>query len=543
MVVIRWFLILGLLSAMLGLLIIAIRPSLVASTTPDARLRPLPPGDQEIAWIHTTTNGSAWERFVTGLKRVEMHVPGVHIDDTEAFLDETTAVPELVIRKDGYSGALRVRWYKITGTGHLTTEHWIRRLAERVPAPLALIGGGSSDRALELASRLEQHQHWQGDRPALLVTTATAVEVYPDHSPGDLDAIVQPQQLIDIYRHRTFRFCFNNRQIAEAVTKFVFVEPSLRPGPIIPVNVRLPLLMASGPWNTLASLAEMSVDLPPSVFSVAWTDDPYSVDLSWQFKSAISQRFAHRGDDPWLNPRFHQFEIPFSVGSFFTPNRYEAQSAEAMVSELPAASERSLLLLPTTPPAARRFLRTLCESTPFAENRLVAVTGDGISLNVIYRDGEISWPVRALPVPLVMFTHYHPFAWDDNESAPVKPPTGYELRPPNSTEDVLLFAELGRQVIDAAFGPEARLVSQADLFSSRLRSRSPAFFDEKGDRLAGTGEFIVVLRPNKSHQSALTEPSMPDATVEVYRPGADQRWQRVQTLPLLQTRRHVRGMP
>jgi hypothetical protein len=29
----------------------------------------VPPGDQEIAWIHTTTNGTTWERFVTGLKR------------------------------------------------------------------------------------------------------------------------------------------------------------------------------------------------------------------------------------------------------------------------------------------------------------------------------------------------------------------------------------------------------------------------------------------------------------------------------------------
>ena len=33
---------------------------------------PVPAGDQELAWFHTTTSGTTWERFVTGVARAQL---------------------------------------------------------------------------------------------------------------------------------------------------------------------------------------------------------------------------------------------------------------------------------------------------------------------------------------------------------------------------------------------------------------------------------------------------------------------------------------
>ena len=547
----RWLLLVLLLITPVLLLAVVFSPSWLDSPRALSQPRPVPPGDQEIAWIHTTTHGVAWERFVTGLKRIEMLIPGLHIDDADAFLDETTAVPEVVIRKDGHAGALRVRWYKITG--EVTTAHWIRSLARRDPAPLGFIGGGSSDRAVELARALRRQESWHGDRPVLLLTTATADEVEDDGEDeprGPDTGPKQPPRLIHIYKDRSFRFCFTNHQMAEAVTDFVFADPSLRPGPIQWPGLRMVPLGAAGTWGAIGGVPDFLTEPEPHIFTAAWQDDSYSIDLSWQFKSAIRKQFPTLEDDVYaMKPQFHSESVPFSVGSLYVPNRYEAQSVDAFVNQLPPHEERALVVLPTSPPSARRFLRTLCEAAPLAERRLVAVTGDSIGMNVIYRDGEFAWPVRAMPVPLVMFTHNSPFAWDE-PGGPVPPP-GAELRPPNSTEDALHFAELGRHMIEAAFPPPAEqkpettqsgLARRADVIASRLKGRWPRFFDENGDRISGTGEFIVVLRPTIAGEGPPTSPPPPDATIDVYRRSPWIGWDRVRTLPITHTRRLSGGM-
>ncbi len=517
-----------------GLLAAGVRPpwSWFGPKRTLAQPRPLPPGDQEMAWIHTTTNFTTWERFVTGLKRVEMTVPGVRVDDADAFPDQSTAVPEVVIGRDGRAGKLRVRWYKLTSD--VTPAQWIVALAERDPAPLAVIGGGSSDRALDLARELADRTEWKGgDRPLLLITTATADAVAaPAKAPGN--AWDDPK-LIDVYDGRSFRFCFTNSQMAQAVIDFVFSDPTLKPGPILWPGLRLPPLAAAGPWAALAGLADGHADAEPTYFSIAWQDDPYSVDLSWQFRLGLYQRFLADGS----KSQSVEYNVPFSVGSFYKPNRYEAAHIEAVARMLPPPGQRSLLVLPTTPPPARRFMRSLCEADPPAARRLVAVTGDGIGMNVIYRDGEFAWPVRSLPMPLVLFTHNDPFAWDGPNA---KPPPGYALLPPNSTEDALHFTELGRLVAEAAFPTPAEavpavadgVVTRADVLAERLRVHTPAFFDRDGNRMGGTGEYVVVLRP-----SFAPDGTAPDATVEVHRRGGPGKpWARVRTpLSIYQQRR------
>src|SRR3954471_24657238 len=94
-----------------------------------AALPPVPDGDQEVAWIHAATSGASWERFVAGVHRCRHDWPRLQVDESRAFLDQTTAVPEVVLGVDGSPGRLYIRWYKLTST---TDERlWVTRLATR----------------------------------------------------------------------------------------------------------------------------------------------------------------------------------------------------------------------------------------------------------------------------------------------------------------------------------------------------------------------------------------------------------------------------
>jgi hypothetical protein len=79
---------------------------------------PVPAGDEEIAWLHNPTSYESWENFVAGVKRAEMDSQtgpaGLEVDVSGAYPDRTTAVPEIVLHRAGYAGAVRIRWYKVT---------------------------------------------------------------------------------------------------------------------------------------------------------------------------------------------------------------------------------------------------------------------------------------------------------------------------------------------------------------------------------------------------------------------------------------------
>jgi hypothetical protein len=417
---------------------------------------PVPSGDQEIAWIHTTTNAATWERFVTGVMRTPMTVRGLHVDDTRAFLDSTTAVPELVLSRDGHAGKLRIRWYKLQNeVGHW---EWIRALAARSPAPLAVIGGGSTNRALELARAMEEQTTWAGSggaRPPLLVTTATAVFDSDD---------INKTRLVDIYKGRTFRFCFSNEAMANAVVDFVYSRPELTPAP---------------PTKT-----------PDGVLVVNWLDDQYSIDLQGQFQEALlrARKTTH-------GAAFEYWKVAFSVGGFVSPNIYEQETAQRIAAHLGQVSDQRLLLvLPSTTHPARRLLQSLVDTDPTAANRLVVVTGDGIPVNAVLRDGEFAWPVGSMPVPLVFFAHNDPTAWDTPESR-IQPPLGYEFRPPNGTEEAMHFGTLTKILATECFPTDRPLLTHGNLLTDRLKSLSPAFFEANGERKSGTGEHVVVVRP------------------------------------------------
>jgi hypothetical protein len=498
---------------------------------------PVPAGDREVAWLHTPTSFEVWQNFVWGVKRAEVRRDGspggLEVDDSAAFPEKTTAVPEVVVRRRGYSGALRVRWYKVTD--EVPQEAWVAALAARDPAPVAVFGGWSSDRAKELASAMRE-AGWPAARPALFLATATADDVAreADTYPADYT----PPQLIGLY-DRSFRLCFTNRQMAGAVTDFVFSDPTLRPGPVVWPGLRAVPAAAGGGWAAAAALADLAAEPPPlPAFTIAWDDDDFSVDLRQQFITEIANRSGAAG-----RPRLDVIRdnVPFSTGRLNRPNPREAAVAEEILKQLPPPGHRTVLVLPAVSAPVRRTLRALVQGDPGVGRRLVVLNGDGIGVNTLFRDREFLWPVRSLPVPVAIFTHADPFAWDRPGEGPAPPP-GYELPPPDpggvrsTTEEIQLYARAARVIAAAAFPDgSAAVVAGPDELAHNLRHLTPAFFDAAGNRLSGTGEHVVVLRPVFPGEGPNGRGDA-EARLEVYtrRPG-DPAWVRLHDLPLART--------
>lgn len=488
---------------------------------------PVPEGDQEIAWLHTTTNGTTWERFVSGVARAQMLVPGLHVDDSAAFVDQSSNVPELVLSMDGRAGRLRIRWYKLTAEA--TASYWVSAFAMRSQPPLAMVGGGSSDRAFDLARALARQTNWHGDRPLLLITTATADEVVgADETRPNVGL-----NLIDVYDDRSFRFCFSNRQMAEAVLDFVWATPGLRPERFADTAIAA---VASG------LIVPNRPPLRPQVFSGSWQDDPFSTDLHAQFRQSLDHLLnsVSEHDSP---ANFSSWNIPYSVGGFNRPNPHEAKVVEEMLKKFSTLEpQRSILILPTITQPARRLVRTLVDAHPLIGKQLTAIMGDGIPVNAVYRDGEFAWPAHSMSVPLVLFTHHNPVAWDDATTTP-RPPPGYELLPPNSTEDVLHFAEMTKVMVEACYAPpgaKTPLVSRADTLADHLRQQCPTVFDGNGNRRGGTGEYVVVITPEQLLSTDRLS-ARPRIVLEVWRRDEDRTWKAIRTLTLDQW--NVRGLP
>jgi hypothetical protein len=428
------------------------------ATKPTASPLPVPAEDREIAWFHTSTNGATWEHFVAGAHRATGQIPGLEVDDSSAFLEQTTAVPEVVLSWKDKPGKLRVRWYKISNEA--SAKQWIDALAQRDPPPLAIIGGGSSDRARDLARDLQERTNWKGQRPLLFITTATANEVV-------LEGERESRLLTSVYPGRSFRFCFTNEQMAKAVIDFVWMKPELRP--------------RGGPANAKGD------EPSPLVFPVYWEDDPYSVDLSEKFRRAVQSKTNGRADQPFIS------HPPYSVGTFDRVNKAEAEYARYILAELPTLpDQRSLLILPTSTAPARRFLRALTGEEPFIGKRLVAVNGDAISINDVYRDGGLQWNVRDVAVPLVFFAHQNPIDWGD------------DLPPPAGTDEVLLFADLMR-VLAATVRPDGgELVRDSETLRENVSRQELIRFDADGNRTQGD-EFIIYWHPDLSEAKRIGE--------------------------------------
>jgi hypothetical protein len=387
----------------------------------------VPTGDIEMAWMHTSTNGTTWERFVTGLKRISQKMPDITVSDADAYSES----PEVVLSRAGRPGKLRIRWYKLTSEQN--HADWVAALMQRDPPPIAMIGGGSSDRAADLALALKEHSGDPSRHPLLFITTATSNN--SRNSP-----------LLEVYSGHSFRFCFTNRQMAQAVVNFAQTSK---------------MLPASGGAS-------------PKFVSVVWGDDPYSDDLHNDFAQALEKY-----------PAPTRYDVPFSIGGQNSTNLYESKVAEAIAADCRDKNQPVVLLLCSVTQTARRLLLELLSREPSLRDRLTVLTGDGIPMNAILRDGEFAWPVRSLPVPLVFFCHNDPVAWEAKPSP---------LQQPNSTEDLLHFKDIGEKLAQAVFESDAGMPTQPEELHRRLSSLKPKFFQASGERESGTGEYVVVLR-------------------------------------------------
>jgi hypothetical protein len=491
--------------------------------------RPVPRGDQEIVWLNPATNAVNWERFVAAVHRLTIDRPdlGLQVVDARAFPNQTADVPEITISVQGKAGRLWLRWYKLTGD--LGPGQWIEAFAQRQPPPLAIIGGGSSDWARDLALALQQRQGLFAAPPLFLITTATANEV-------GLDV-----ELMKIYDQRTFRFCYTNRQMAKAVADFLWHQDDLRP------------------------------DAEP-IYLARWEDDPYSEDLFDQFHEVfgpdgehgrllLRARLAKAAARTWgwlagrsatggipigldlegfretemsaLGP-FVSLRILYSIGSFNRPNRWEDEAAEKLLRELDRhpGQQRPLLVVPAVPQPARRFLRAILRASPLEGRRFVVASGDAIDFNTIYRDRNLSWPIQDLPVALVFFCHRNPV--DPIAFRPDRP--GAESNPPDpsgatstGTQDLLLYRDIVETAVDAAY-PPGGLLKNADELWQRLKD-GRSHFTPKGNQPSGSGEYVVCLRPQRQGDRVL-----PQARLQVWNRSADptkgQNWNLISELTL-----------
>lgn len=468
-----------------------------------AALKPLAEADREVVWLNPATSGAAWERFVAGVRRLCADRPELGValvPGAEPFPGETTTVPELALARTGAPGRIWFRWYKLTAD--LGPAEWVRAFARRRPAPVAVIGGGSSDRARDLARELAAHAGDFDVPPALLLTSATA------------DQVDGGERLTDIYPGRTFRFCFTDRQMAEAVSDFVWSQDDLRP------------------------------DVAP-VYLTRWFDDPYSADLFDQFHDvlgpeglgrrlvearatrALARRWAALGGSAvgrlglgWLYAEdceppdpFWSAGFPTSVGAYAQPNRYEVEGAEGLVDELAQHPQqrRPLLVLPATAQPARRFLRALLRAAPDDARRFVVVTGDAIDFNTVYRDRDLAWPVQDFPVPLVFFCHRNPV--DAVGFRPQVAPEPPDVSGPTSTgtHDLLLNRDVAAAVVEA-------IAEGGTPLAEALRASGR--FTASGDPPGGSGEYVVCLRPVRAGERVL-----PQARLQVWRRnGAAGAW-------------------
>jgi hypothetical protein len=561
----RWLFRPSVLVALSAALVVGAAAVVFRGAPPPTRPAPLPvaDGDREVAWLYPATNPASWERFVAACRRAADRLqdthPGLAFDDGAAFPQRTTATPEVALAWPGGGPRLVFRWYKLTGDWK--TGDWVEALLRRDPPPLAVVGGNNSDAARELAEHLHESAAALPEvrRPLLLLTQATADTVAARASAAEWEGGPRVP-LTGIYPGRTFRFCFTNRQMADAVTEFVWGQDDLRP------------------------------DSDP-VYMVRWKDDAYSPDLIDGFWQALGQtvdRESRRdAADDWLwvtgsvaggapppglagkllparratrpGEGFRLTRLPepqlvdSSVGTFLTPNRYEAKSANDLLESAQGLTQQRPLLIVTGQTApSRRFLRALERTNSTFARKFVVVTGDALAFNTLYRDRQVAWPIQDLPFRLVSFCHYDP----------VDPAAGFRPHPDpadgegdasaTGTEDVLLYGDivealalaLARDGAPAAVAGElADRVAHLRQLDGRLTfdvngrllfeppDDRPPGDRPPGDRIPGnrkpaTGEHVVCLRPQTDGDRVL-----PRATVEVWAWRADRRrgpraWQR-----------------
>jgi hypothetical protein len=474
------------------------------------RAAQVPPGYREIAWLYPATSGNAWEQLIKAIKRAA-ESDDLRVEETRLPGD---LLPEIILHAPGQP--LLFRWYKLTSD--TTADHWCQQLLQRDPPPLAVLSGSTTNMARQVAMALNNHgvNLPQEDRPLLLLTTATADS---SDSAEDFDQ-AHSIKLESLYPERTFRACFTNRQMARALTRFIWSKPELKPdrGPV---------------WTAL------------------WLDDGYSRDLYKGYQAELEER---KRESEWqllrlalqpdptgklvlsalpLWPVNSDLPTPLrvesSVGTFNAANTYEARGVQLLMQwfrqademELPPA--RPLLVVTGQTNPTRRFIREVARWDPNLARRFVVTTGDAISFDHVYRDRRITWPVQDLPVMLVFFSHRNPV----DARAGFQPESRDAPRGSASSTALLRLYEdivhalllTTAQVENAQQLCDAFLLIRFDKGKLSMGAEGGLLFGPDGRRNSGTGEHVVWVRPR-----LLADQSLPAAQIEIWRQESAGGW-------------------
>jgi hypothetical protein len=495
----------------------------------DSQVKALDDGDQEIALIEPATSTDDWGRLVTALKLLEMDWPKINpalpvlkiaLDD--AFPPLTAEVPEVVF---SFAGApkqkLRLRWYKISGEHDAAS--WVHKLQARARAPLAIVGGGTSDRAVRLARKLQDaYPDPAQPSPVLLITTATAEKTRKGFS------------LIDVYRKRAFRFSFTNQKMVESLLTFVqhrqypdqdegwahslWVHKPADPQRL--VNAVGSMTGAGEFWHSWAVMRGFPQLQPYAMHAVTWEDERYSQDMNALFEGEFKKRFP-------MGEFVVEGTIPYSAGGFSHPTQKEQVVVDFFLARPTPVTPHSFLVLPTQTVRMRRFLNHLYRRSPLGARNLVILNGDAISFHSVYRDRELIWNILDLPYSLVFFSHRNPidhaagFAWEKEVRAGAADASA--RRTTTGTHDILLYRDVFEALLYAACDQgklrgdplQVRERLQATCWyqpppdklrqdSARVRNplvhtidaRTPRLFDTDGNRQRHTGEHIVWVKPS-----------------------------------------------
>ena len=455
-----------------------------------SQVKPLGESEQEIALIEPATSTDDWGRLVTALKLLERDwptinpaLPALRIEVDQAFPPLTASVPEVVLYlANAPQQKLRLRWYKISGEHDAAS--WVEKLHARARPPLAIIGGGTSDRAVRLARALQAtYPEPNEPSPVFVITTATA-ENTADEKP-----------LIDEYPKRSFRFSFTNQIMVEALLKFVQQTPNL--------------------WMSRPADAQDRYVM----HAVYWQDERYSKDLTDLFANEFKERYPN-------GEFFDEGGIRYAVGDFFHPAPLEQDAVGAFLASRTPIAPLSFLVLPTQTVRMRRFLINLNARSPKDARNLVILNGDAISFNSVFRDRDVVWNIFDLPYSLVFFSHRNPIdraAGFTDVKDERDDPNAFPQRTTTGTHDILLYCDILEALLYAAFD-QGKLLGDPLKVRERLnatawynppperttvespRVRNPLvhelvgeprrFFSTHGNRRRDTGEHIVWVKPS-----------------------------------------------
>ncbi len=585
-----------------------------------AEVKQVPAGHQEIAWVAPATSSDVWERLIAALRHVAREWPSRHpeqpplqVSFDQAFLQLTADVPEIALSLPGTTDVkLWIRWYKLTS--EIDSRQWFAKLARRWPPPLAIIGGDTSDRALDQALALRYLRgQWRGADPLYLLTTATADRFHPVpteqlqdpsalelvedvralkllgastvgmlHGPGYGAPLLATTalfpgrpgnvpRLIEVYQGHSFRFSFTNKHMVATMVDFLKKHPEVCPDFNSQPTVLAGAVTLADPWASLARLAAAGHFRPFLLYTVAWKDDRYSVDLAERFAKGFRETFPAAPDSPFQSTILSTV-VRYSVGDYYQPNLREVMAVDTYLNDRDVYPDyHHLLVVPTGSQRARRLLRTLSRRAPHEVRNLVALSGDAIAFNQIYRDRDIAWNILDIPINLMFFSHRNPidpaagFGREEGregrevaggggrvagggkdgqvEEVDFFPPPTTHHPPPaaatTSTQDLLLFADMVEALLQSAY-QDGRLLADTAQLGQRLRQArwhngrvvnallQPAaaaglpLFDADGDRHPLTGEHVVWLKPTIEGKRLL-----PQATITVWSiRAAHEGWQR-----------------